>query len=121
MGAIDLSHPDSAHHGLKKPNVSSRIFHFVRIAQTAMQWVAVVTAGIVAGLWMASMTGYCGLCLFAPPRFAAWESCLVGSAVSLVLFAAIIALDREFVASTVCGIRRVSRFLFEDLAARQTN
>jgi hypothetical protein len=93
----------------------------VRIAQTAMLWVAGVTAGIVAGLWMASMTYDCLLCLYAPPRFAAWESCLVGCAVSAVLFAAIIALDREFVPSTVRGIRQVSRFLFEDLAARQTN
>jgi ABC-type multidrug transport system permease subunit len=86
-----------------------------------MLWVAVVTAGIVAGFWMASMTYYCGLCVFAPPRFAAWESCLVGCAVSTVLFGAIIALDREFVPSSVRGIRQVYRFLFEDLAGRQTN
>jgi hypothetical protein len=33
-----------------------------------MQWVAGITAGIVAGLWMASMTYYCGLCVFAPPH-----------------------------------------------------
>ncbi len=86
-----------------------------------MQWVAGITAGIVAGLWMASMTNYCSLCMFAPPRFAAWESCLVGCAVSVVLFGAIIALDREFVPGIVRGVRPVSRFLFEDLAGRQTN
>lgn len=86
-----------------------------------MQWVAGITAGIVAGLLTASMTDYCGLCMFAPPRFAAWESCLVGCAVSVVLFGAIIALDRGFVPSSVRGVRKVSRFLFEDLARRQTN
>jgi hypothetical protein len=61
------------------------------------------------------------LCTFAPPRFAAWESCLVGCAVSVVLFGLIIALDHEFVPNSLRGIRHVSRLLFEDLAAPQTN
>jgi len=84
-------------------------------------WVAGIVAGIVAGLWMASMTSPCGLCVFAPPRFAAWASCLVGCAVSVVLFGAITALDREFVPSSVRSVRHVSRFLFEGLAGQQTN
>src|ERR1700733_3764101 len=79
------------------------IFHFVRSAQLAVLWVAGIAAGVVAGLWMASVTYSCGLCMFAPPRFAAWESCLVGCGVSAVLFGAIIALDREFVPRTVRG------------------
>lgn len=86
-----------------------------------MLWVAGIVAGIMAGLWMASMTYPCGLCVFAPPRFATWESCLFGCAVSVVLGGAIIALDRQFVPSSLRGVRQVSRFLFEDLAGQQTN
>jgi hypothetical protein len=98
-----------------------RIFNSVTSAKTAIFWVAGVSAGIVAGLWMASMTYYCAFCLFAPPRFATWQCCMVGLAVSVTGFGAIIALDREFLPTSFGGIRRVSRFLFEDLCQRQTN
>lgn len=86
-----------------------------------MLWVAGIAAGVVAGLWMASMTYSCGLCVFAPPRFAVWTSCLAGCAASLVVFGAITALDRHFVPSSFRGVRQVSRFFFEDLARHQTN
>jgi uncharacterized membrane-anchored protein len=86
-----------------------------------MLWMAGVTAGIVAGLWMASMTYFCVFCLVAPRRFAAWESCLVGFAVSAVLLGAIIATDRGFLPSSVRAVRQLSRFLFEDLTGRQAD
>jgi hypothetical protein len=86
-----------------------------------MLWMAVVSAGIATGLWMASMTYYCVFCLFAPPRFATWQCSLVGFVVSAGGFGLIIALDREFLPASFGGVHRVSRFLFEDLAKRQTN
>lgn len=86
-----------------------------------MLWMAGIGAGIAAGVWMASMTYDCVFCLFAPPRFAAWESCMVGLAVSVVLFGLIIAIDRGFEPSTVRAVHQLSRFLFEDLTGRQTN
>lgn len=85
-----------------------------------MQWVAVIAAGIVAGLWMASMRYPCDLCTFTPPRFAAWESCVVGCVLSVGLCGVIFAVDRAFVPSSIRGARHVSRFLFEELAERQT-
>jgi hypothetical protein len=93
----------------------------MRSAQTAIQWAAVIAAGIVAGLWMASIRYPCGLCTFTAPRFAAWESCLVGCALSVGLWGVVFALDREFVPSSIRGARHVSRFLFEELAERQTD
>jgi hypothetical protein len=86
-----------------------------------MLWVAVLAAGIAAGLWMASMTRDCPMCLVALPRFATWQCCMVGVAVSGLAFGVTVALDRAFLAASPVGIRRVSRFLFEDLAERQTN
>jgi hypothetical protein len=86
-----------------------------------MLWVAGITAGIVAGLWMASLTYYCTFCLFAPPRFAWWECCLVGFASSAVAIGAIIAIDRGFLPNSVRSVRKLSRFLFEDLTRRQTD
>jgi hypothetical protein len=83
--------------------------------------VAVLAAGIAVGLWMASMTRDCLLCLVALPRFATWQCCVVGVAVSGLAFGVIVTLDRAFLATSLVGIRRVSRFLFEDLAQRRTD
>ena len=98
-----------------------RIFSQVRSAGTAIWWGAVLAAGIAAGLWMASMTYFCTFCLVAPPRFATWQCCMVGVATSGLAFGVTVALDRTFLPASLVGIRRVSRFLFEDLAERQTN
>lgn len=98
-----------------------RIFSHVRSAKTAILWVAVLGAGIAAGLWLASLTYDCVFCLFAPPRFATWQCCMAGVAVSALTFGVTVALDRAFLPASLVGIRRVSRFLFEDLAQRQTN
>jgi len=84
-------------------------------------WLAVLGAGVAAGLWMASMTKDCLLCLVAMPRFATWQCCTAGVAVSGLTFGVIVALDRAFLPASLVVIRRVSRFLFEDLAQRQTN
>lgn len=86
-----------------------------------MLWVAVLGAGIATGLWMASITSYCALCVAAPPRFATWQCCIAGLAVSAVGFGVTTALSRAFLPASVGGIRRASRFLFEDLARRQTD
>jgi hypothetical protein len=98
-----------------------RIFGAVSSVKTAMSWAAVVSAGIAAGLWMASMTYSCELCVFAPSRFAAWQCCVVGFVVSAMAFWAIRVIEREFLPTSLDGIRRVRRFLFEDLAQRQGN
>ena len=67
------------------------------------------------------MTYYCEFCMFAPQRFATWQCCVVGFVVSVMGFGAIIVLDRGFLPASFGAIRRISRFLFEDLAQRQTN
>ena len=100
---------------------SQRIFSHVRSAKTAILWLAVVSAGIAAGLWMASMTYDCLMCLVALPRYATWQCCVAGAAVSGLAFGVTVALDRAFLRASLVGVRRVSRFLFEDLAQRQTN
>jgi hypothetical protein len=82
----------------------------------ALIWALGALAGIGVGLWVASLTYACPFsCVSGVPRFAAWQSCLVGASVSVVIPALAIALDREFVPSTLQGYRTVSRFLFEDL------
>jgi hypothetical protein len=98
-----------------------RIFSSVRSARTAILWIAVFGAGIAAGLWMASMTYYTEFGLVAPARFATWECCVGGFAVSVVGFGIVTALNRAFVSTSLGGIRRVSSYLFEDLAQRQHN
>jgi hypothetical protein len=84
-------------------------------------WVAIFGAGIAAGLWMASMTYDCLLCVVALPRFGAWQCCIAGVAVSGLAFGVTVALDRSFLPASLVRIRRASRFLFEDLAQRQIN
>src|SRR5579863_6038255 len=91
-----------------------RIFNQVRSAKTAILSLAVVGAGIAAGLWMASMTYDCLMCLVALPRYATWQCCVAGVAVSGLAFGVTVALDRAFLRASLVGVRRVSRFLFED-------
>ena len=90
----------------------------MKTAKSVMLCVAGVTSGIAVGVWMASMTYYCEFCLFAPARFATWQSCLGGSVASALVFGAIIALDREFLSTSFRALSMVSRFLFEDLTRR---
>jgi hypothetical protein len=93
----------------------------VGTGKTAVLWVALVGAGIAVGLWVASMSYPCGICVVELPRFATWQCCLVGFAVSAMGFVAIGALDHAFVSTSFGGTRRAARFLFEDLAQRQPN
>jgi hypothetical protein len=105
----------------RRRHSTRRIFSSVSYVKNAMLWVVGLGAGIAVGLWMASMTYFCTFCLFAPPRFAVWECCVVGLGVSVIGLGTIVAFDREFLPASRGGIRRVSRFLFEDLAQRQTD
>lgn len=98
-----------------------RIFSSVRTAKTAILWIVALGAGIATGLWMASMSYYSEFGLVAPPRFATWQCCIAGFAVSAVGFGIVVALNRAFVSTSFGGVRRVSRYLFEDLAQRQRN
>ena len=98
-----------------------RMFTSVRGAKTAILWLAVLGAGVAAGLWIASLTYDCLMCLVALPRYATWQCCVAGVAVSGLAFGVTVALDRAFLRASLEGVRRVSRFLFEDLAQRQTN
>lgn len=84
-----------------------------------MVWGLAVLAGVLAGLWGASLTYPCfGLC-FATPALAAWQSCLIGAIVGLVIPMLAIALDDEFMTATLGAFRAVRRFLFEDLSRDQ--
>jgi hypothetical protein len=79
-----------------------------------------VATGIASGFWTASVTHPCpAFCLYAQPRFANWQSCLVGGAAAAAVLIVAGALDREFVRGSVQCIRNVSRFLFEDISHRQ--
>jgi hypothetical protein len=86
-----------------------------------MLWLVITGAGVAIGLWMASMTSYCGLCLFGPPRFAAWECCLVGFAVSAIGYGAVVIFWRDFLPASIRAVRSATHFLFEDLGQRQTD
>jgi hypothetical protein len=98
-----------------------RIFGFMRSVRVATLWLAIVAAGVATGLWMASMTSYCGLCLVAPARFATWECCLVGFAVSAIGYGATVVFWHDFLRSSLSEIGRLWRFLFEDLVQHQTD
>jgi hypothetical protein len=76
--------------------------------------------GVLVGMWMASMTYPClGLCMFAAPKYAIWQSCLVGAVTAALTLVIASTLDSEFLEEAVRGIRTTSRFLFEDLSRRQ--
>ena len=90
-------------------------------AKAALFVAAGAAAGILVGLWMASMTYYCEFCLFGPPRFAIWQSCLIGFLPLAVVLSALIVVYREFFHAFLRGLRIVSRFLFEDLTPRPTD
>lgn len=92
----------------------------VRTTWTALLAMVGVATGIASGFWMASATYPCpAFCLYAQPRFAIWQSCLVGGAAAATVLIVAGALDREFVRGRVQGIRNVSRFLFEEVSHRQ--
>ena len=92
----------------------------MRVLKTGLLWGVVLGAGAAAGLWMASLSYFCTFCLVAPPRFATWQCCIAGFTVSAVALCIVVAFFRAFLPTCFEGIRRVSRFLFEDLAQRQT-
>lgn len=87
--------------------------------RTGAIWGLAVLAGVLAGLWGSSLTYPCfGLC-FATPALATWQSCLVGAIVGLVIPMLAIALDDEFMPTTLAAVRGLRRFLFEDLSRNQ--
>jgi len=57
--------------------------------------------------------------MFAAPKYAIWQSCLVGGVAAALAVVIASTVDGEFLEESVRGIRTVSRFLFEDLGRRQ--
>jgi hypothetical protein len=60
-----------------------------------------------------------GLCMFAAPKYAIWQSCLVGAVTTALTVVIASTLDGEFVEESARGVRSISRFLFEDLSRGQ--
>jgi hypothetical protein len=101
-------------------STGERYIRVVKVFKMATIWGLAVLAGVFAGLWGASVTYPCfGLCLAGTPALAAWQSCLIGAIVGLVIPTLAMALDGEFLASTLGAVRAARRFLFEDLSRDQ--
>jgi len=91
-------------------------FGSARTAKSAASAMLGAATGVVTGFWTASMTYSCpAFCLYALPRFAVWQSCLVGGAAAVIVLLVAGMRDRELVRGIVQRIRYVSRYLFEDL------
>jgi hypothetical protein len=89
----------------------------MRTARTIVLLAAGPAAGVIFGLWMASLSYPCLLCVFAAPRFALWESCLVGATVGgLVLIVAVL-VDEALLPRSARGLRSARHFLFKDLGS----
>jgi hypothetical protein len=100
-------------------STGERYIRVVKVFKMATIWGLAVLAGVFAGLWGASLTYPCfGLCLAGSP-LAAWQSCLVGAIVGLVIPTLAMALDDDFVPTTLTAVRAARRFLFEDLSRDQ--
>ena len=92
---------------------------FVRTARTVLLVALSAACGVLVGMWMASMTYPCLLCAYAAPKYATWQSCLVGAVTAALTVVIASTLDGEFLEESARGIRTTSRFLFEDLSRRQ--
>jgi hypothetical protein len=115
-----LGEVGGATHRARGTGIAWGYIEIVRTAKIALVVALCVAAGLVAGLWMASQTYACAaFCLYPEPRFAVWLSCLVGGIAVAIALVIAGANDRELFPQCARGLRKVSRFLFEDLSRRQ--
>ena len=81
-------------------------------ARTVLLYVVAAIVGILLGLATAQVTYACtGSCASARPRFAVWQSGLIGLACAVVVLIACALLDEEFIPVTRHWLRAAGRRL----------
>ena len=80
-----------------------------------------IALGVAVGLWTASMTVECvfNMCMFAPPRFAAFECVVMGLLAATAIPVVAMAVNQDFLPATAETYRTITRFLFEDLSRQR--
>ena len=92
----------------------------VRTAKAALLVALCLATGVGMGLWNAWMTYPCtAFCLYPEPRFAIWQSCLVGVGAGASVLAIVCALGQDLVRRGAASLRVAWHFLFDDLSRRQ--